>query len=532
MAISTRFYRTLFIVVPFLLLLAGFLYEVTAILSQNEGKFIYSLDDPYIHLTLANHIAQGHYGINMTEVSAPSSSILWPFLLAPFAGTLFFEYLPMVINVFASAGTLYITMQIIRVALTLLPENQAFAVSALISILLIPTINMVGLAFTGMEHSLQVFLSAAVILGSIQLVRTDTVAKWFIAAIIIAPTVRYECLAVSAIGLGLLLYSRRWKTATIALIGMILPLGIFSLFLRVNNLGWLPNSVIAKVSYTQSMLSFSSIFENFSNNLRLYPGRVMALLFGVFLLLVTLKRDIPKSERVLALLGGAAILVHLGFGRIGWWDRYEIYIIASTVLLLIYLFRDFFSRLFTPKLNKSAWERNFRVFVNLVLLFSLSLTIGLPYYINFIRTPLAARNIYEQQYQMHRFVEEYANEPVAVNDIGLVSYRNPNYVLDLWGLASPDALHSRVTNQGPVWMDRLVQNHKVRLVMIYETWFSSLPKKWVRVARLYLGKPMVVVGGDTVSFFVIDPEQAAPMKALLEKFQPTLPPGVRMDIEP
>src|SRR5882672_6661262 len=59
---------------------------------------VYSLDDPYIHLALARQILHGHYGINPGEFAAPSSSILWPFLLAPFAFTRLSEFLPLVIN--------------------------------------------------------------------------------------------------------------------------------------------------------------------------------------------------------------------------------------------------------------------------------------------------------------------------------------------------------------------------------------------------------------------------------------------------
>ena len=51
------------------------------IFNYSDGEFTYTLDDPYIHLALAKNIWMGNYGINMTELSAPSSSILWPFLL-------------------------------------------------------------------------------------------------------------------------------------------------------------------------------------------------------------------------------------------------------------------------------------------------------------------------------------------------------------------------------------------------------------------------------------------------------------------
>jgi hypothetical protein len=38
---------------------------------MTRGHFSYSLDDPYIHLALAQQIIRGHYGLNPGEVSAP-----------------------------------------------------------------------------------------------------------------------------------------------------------------------------------------------------------------------------------------------------------------------------------------------------------------------------------------------------------------------------------------------------------------------------------------------------------------------------
>jgi len=53
------------------------LLGLIAILVLNKGTFTYTLDDPYIHLAVAEQIASGHYGINSTEFSAPCSSAIW-----------------------------------------------------------------------------------------------------------------------------------------------------------------------------------------------------------------------------------------------------------------------------------------------------------------------------------------------------------------------------------------------------------------------------------------------------------------------
>src|SRR5262249_14612423 len=74
------------------------------ILLHDGGHFTYTLDDPYIHLALARNIAFGGYGINPGEPAAPSSSILWPFLLAPFARLpAIFELAPLLLNLLCLA---------------------------------------------------------------------------------------------------------------------------------------------------------------------------------------------------------------------------------------------------------------------------------------------------------------------------------------------------------------------------------------------------------------------------------------------
>ena len=89
-------------VTPGVVAVAAFAVLMTAVLvaamARTAGHFVYSLDDPYIHLALAERLARGHYGINLFEVTSPSSSIIWPFLLIPGADTSFHSWLPLALN--------------------------------------------------------------------------------------------------------------------------------------------------------------------------------------------------------------------------------------------------------------------------------------------------------------------------------------------------------------------------------------------------------------------------------------------------
>ena len=141
--------------VPIVFYFALCVLELVAILRLNDGHLAYTLDDPYIHLALAENLAQGHYGVNATEHSAPSSSILWPFLLAPFAGGSLGPVAPLILNWVAACLTIVVFS---KLAATALPDPgntpAVRLLHPLLVCLIVLTTNLVGLAYTGMEHSL------------------------------------------------------------------------------------------------------------------------------------------------------------------------------------------------------------------------------------------------------------------------------------------------------------------------------------------------------------------------------------------
>lgn len=555
---ARRLTGTLYWIVPFLVLLVGMAYEFQAVLARCEGRFVYSLDDPYIHLALAERIAAGSYGINPGEPAAPSSSVIWPFLLVPFASTPFFEYIPLVFNIICAVISVWVYTELGRVIFSPPASEPArstpFTSSLpvfLLAVLLIPTTNLIGLAFTGMEHSLQVLLTAVIVYGLARLLLVDRRVPWWLtAAVIAAPLVRFECLAVSAAALAVMLLRRQFRAVGAAAAGLAAGLGGFALFLHGLGLGWLPTSVAAKSSFfapgANLGFGYGSVQSGLLNLARAAVDRnlyahqagtmrwmMLALaLAAVFSAVKALRQGRgttpvqpsgeqagPGVDLLLALFALAVLALHLIFGQFGWWDRYEVYAFTAGALTLLLLARGALRRSFraAPAAGAAA----------LVLA---SLWAGAPYYINFVRTPEASANIYEQQYQMHRFVVDLYRGPVAVNDLGWVAYRNPYYVLDLWGLASKEALEQRTRAQDTQWMDQMARERGVRLVMVYDTWFTRRPTGWQAVGRLYLGQPQASAGGNVVTFYALDNQTAEQVRGLLIQFRPTLPRGVRLVI--
>ena len=103
------------------------------------------------------------------------------------------------------------------------------------------------------------------------------------------------------------------------------------------------------------------------------------------------------------------------------------------------------------------------------------------------------RAINQQQGEMARFAKDFVKAPVAVNDLGYVAWANPDYVLDLFGLASADALNLRLSGAATGWADPLAETKGVRVAMIYDHWVGdALGPGWVRMgqSRLFSKKAL------------------------------------------
>src|SRR5262249_45803797 len=174
---------------PYCIAVLAVALEIVLILTYNGGRFTYTLDDSYIRLAVSEQIFHLHYGVNAREPSSPSSSIIFPFLLAPFAPFRIHEDLPLALNIVA------------------LLAGVALLVLAL---------NHIGLVFTGMEHSLHVMVTLAVVLGLVVLLEEGRLPWWLLAAIVAGPLLRYEGVSVSAGALLVLAIIGRWRPALAA----------------------------------------------------------------------------------------------------------------------------------------------------------------------------------------------------------------------------------------------------------------------------------------------------------------------------
>ena len=502
----------LFVGITFLL--AAILFELTAILLLNSGKLVYTLDDAYIHLALAAQILQGHYGVNAGEFSAPASSILWPFILAPIST---WVYAPLALNILFSLLTVCVFANILSRSLQIENNNTKLILESSLLILLVIATNLIGLVFTGMEHSLQILLVALIALGLMEELHKEKVPPWLLVAIVVAPLIRYENLAITVAAIAYLLLRKYTKQAIATSLLIVLLVGGFSLFLTRLGLDSLPTSVIAKSSIAESRGTLASVLGNFQASLRNPRGILLALGMAAFLAYFFFAKTSNK-HRHLAFITAMALAMHLVVGKYGWYNRYEIYtwtfmLLIAYILAAAPISRPLDSTGNLPKIMLAA-----AAFVVLT---------AYPYIVGLKTIPLAANNIYEQQYQMHRFAVEYYKKPVAVNDLGYVTYNNDQYVLDLLGLASIDALDARRNDQDSQWMNDLAKSKNVKFAMIYENIFPTLPQNWTKLGTLHLSRTKITPASSEVTFYALTDTAIPEITTKLRTFQETLPQGVR-----
>ncbi|TWH51628.1 hypothetical protein [Sporomusa sp. KB1] len=501
-----------------------YLAELVYILYLNSGVFSYTLDDPYIHMALAKNIAAGHYGINLTEYSAPSSSIIWPFILAVFSGAGWFDYVPLIINFICSLGTVYLYTQLFSMLFTAANAQRQTLLTIIATMAIVFITNIIGLAFTGMEHSLQVYISLLAVYGVIISLREQRVPWWLVLAVIAGPLVRYENLALSLPAIVYLVAQRYWLAAVSSGLLLVASVSGFSAYLHTLGLGYWPSSIIAKSALLEKG-HLAAVIDTMLSHLAFVP--VSIFLISVLMLALYNCFNTKAADKYLALIIGTAIIAHMLFGYSGWYYRYDMYIVSAATMGIIYSFRGALSKIYNA-LYKELDESS-PVTYTLVLLI-ICCGVGFNSWKTTATTAIAANNIFEQQYQMHRFVNDYYKAPVAINDLGWVAYENPNYVLDLWGLASLEALKSRQTATDSAWMDKLASKHNVKLAIIYDSWFRNKPFTWRPVAVMELGKERITPASNYVTFYALDSNSYEKVKPMLLQFKDSLPNGVKLTV--
>lgn len=483
------------------------LFLLLLVMYQTGGQLNFTLDDPYIHLAVAENILKGTYGVNLGEFSAPSSSIIWPFLLLPLAGTFLGPAWAFVLNVLFALCTVVIFAKTVETVTSGKKFTPSIHVKVGVVYLVFLFTNLAGLSFLGMEHTLQVFMASILILGVIREIETSKLSPLLLIGIIVAPLVRYELLALTVPTLLLLVARGHNKPAIKWGFISVIPLVIFSLFLHFNNHAPLPTSVLSKSSYIADTGRLEGLLFNFFSNWSLNQAKFLVQLAGLSFLASLF---LPLKYRLLSYWLIAATLLHLAVGRFGWFHRYEIYVWGSAIIVSLYTSYTLLQK--RPKAGA-------------VLLFILAAALpmmSLPYIKGLAKIPAAAEEIYSLHYNLHILTTEHIKAPVGVTDLGWVAYNNPFYVFDYAGLANAESLSPDLSQQSYTeWRHRSALENNLKAVFVFTHHPKThRPPQWTKVGRLSLPRRPVTSAGSAFDIYVPDLNDVQKVSRALRNFRP------------
>ena len=428
---------------------------------------------------------------------------------------------PLLINAIAAGATVFVVLQLLdTIGLLNFQHDKLF--SSAIAALAIVVTSAIALPMTGMEHSLHVWATIATFAGLVEASKGRAPSPVHFLALVLLPLIRFEGAAFAFAAIAALFAFGQRRLAILAAITILCSLGAYFWLMASRGLPLMPSSVMMKSAIVETAYEHSnplrSVLRNLAFSAQSPEGQsliMLGLAIGIGGWFIRADRKVlTVCAAVLAAIGA-----HLFFGAYNWFHRYEVYVIALSVCTLFYVGAQA-----RPLLADSEWKVAKFVIVILALLASK------PYITAAYVTPSAARNIYDQQYQMAIFAQQFYRHPVAVNDLGLVAYKNPQFVLDLFGLGSEAVRVAKMTGQyGPKKMSALASEHHVELVMIYDGWFpKGLPEDWKKVALLHTDQ-VTSASGD-VAFYSTPLANAEELEKALNDFKSRLPQRDNLDI--
>jgi hypothetical protein len=487
------------------------------------GEIVFVLDDPYIHLAIARNLSNHlTFGVTPGAYESASSSPIWTLLLAvgltatPLTGT------ALVLGL-GIAGSVWVLWNLLPDDFLERVDGGPLLVAAVAALPI--TIGLVPLTLAGMEHTLHAAIVLQILVILPRLVDGTATSRHRVAYYALLATsglVRFESVFL-AIGCAIALVVtaappqsssprwHRWRAPTATMAAVVTPLLAFGLVNRAAGQYLVPNSVAAKSALGGGSLlpSWSTVIE------RVGRDRLLGLL--VVLLVAALVVSIVRRWRgleaaLIALLATAAL--HVVFANVGWFDRYQAYLVISGVALLLRVA----ARMAPPERRTAGWA------VALVLL---ALTI--PRLQLLTTVPDGARNIHDQQEQMAQFfAQEYPGVPIAVNDLGYVAWLHDGPVVDLAGLGSFEVLEATKEHRAdPAFFAELARRHGVQAVAVYQDLFGGIiPARWIPVETWCIDEPLVTAADDCVTFYGTDKEAALHLRSALDDYVDQLPDSV------
>ncbi len=497
--------------------------------ARNGGHLIYALDDPYIHMAYAkNMVEQGVWGVTQYHFSSATSSPLWTLLLTVYYFIFgISDIAPLILNIAAVLATLVL---VFRLFLNEGLERKSNFIGLLIVLFCAP---MTALTFSGMEHVLHLLFAisfiyfSAKVLGAENPKSSDSVLLFIVAPLMIMT--RYEGLFMLGVTALLFLARRKYLSAVLLAAIGVLPVCIYGFISMAQDWWFFPNSVLLKGNMPASSSLGRILFFFYMSLRRLVENaHVLVLLMaaGIFLYRKLGERKLfqsPLSVMLTIFIGSS--LLHLLFARTSWFFRYEAYLVGVGVFILAIAagnYKEWLDLIGLRKLN----------FKSAIILLTV-LIIASPFILragqSLIRIQQATRNIYEQQFQMARFLHKYYDgQAVGANDIGAINYYADIDCFDLWGLGTMEVARARFRGTyNSDLVSRMAGDYGVKIAIIYEEWFNvdvpgGVPEEWIPVGKWRI-LDNKICGDDEVTFYAVDPSEKDRLMQSLQEFSAEIP---------
>ncbi|WP_424355028.1 hypothetical protein [Methanobacterium sp. MBAC-LM] len=499
----------------------------------NQGIFTYVLDDPYIHMAMAkNLILHGVWGVDKYGFTSSSSSPLWIIVLS-LAYSLFGinVFIPFILNITFATIFIFIAYSIFRYY-KMQPLYNLIFLLFLIFFTPIP-----ALAFTGMEHILQIVLVVLFAFISAPILCEDkpNTFKYYILLILasLVVAVRYEDLIVVLIIAAIFFIKKEyWKSLSILGTGMI-PVFAYGIYSTMNGWFFLPNSLITKTIFVEAKTQAFSLngvvllVNNFLNIQNLFIFIPLILAAGLLIFRFEKKVLWNAPNILLTLFIGTATL-HMIAARTGWFYRYEAYLIALGILTIAIGINEYLPAV--PKWDTKLISKNLTLIIIIFVLFVSLVGRG---YCSFNEVPTATHNVYDQQYQMGLFIQKYyKGDAVSLNDVGAVNYVTDIKSVDLLGLSGLNVSKAILNENYTIKdIDNITHQNHVKVIIVYEDLYrkyltGGIPSDWIKVGQWRITN-RITCFMDTVSFYAIDPQDAENLTKNLKEFSSQLPPDVQ-----
>ncbi len=514
----------------------GTLVLVALVLWRTGGVFVYVLDDPAIHLTVARRLAfDGTWGVVAGEFQSASSSPLWTVILAPtqwVARGTAGEVVPLLLNVAAALWTVRLLapdLSILRPS-TRRPLDVAAVVAVVVALLHLP-----GIVFIGMEHTLHMALVLAAVLAAERrwvrpadapqrrsgrwapfvLVGLALLARGETAGVVVA-----MCAGLVVVGSSgwadPLHPPAPWRERRGAIVG----LGLVSLgavgAIAVVNLAFgqhaLPNSVVLKTLTDRgggpgADRTIAAAFDRLVSD----PWLTVTVILAAAVI-VAARRGFARPALFPAVVVLVAVPVHVMSGSVSYDLRYQTYLYGLGTLVLLRA---------VPSVPLRSVPTRWRAYAPAALVLVVAAA-GVFSVRNTVTVPEHAEVFANDRYQAARFLADaYPDEAVAIGELGYIGLYHDGPITDVYGLGDHEVMQARLDGRADArFWDELQRRRGFGVMVAYPFALGGEePDGWYHVADWHRSDAFY----GTIGFWATVPEEVSPLLQALRDYEPELP---------